>query len=61
MKKIVKLLKKIIFSVFLIYSYNLLAKSINMIIPINMVTVSVLTIFGMPSLFFLIAIMFICF
>lgn len=61
MKKIVKVCKKIIFSILLIYSYNILCSSLNLIIPINLMTIGVLTIFGMPSLFFLIAIMFICF
>ena len=61
MKKITKVIKKIIFSVLILYSYNLLAKSMNLIIPINFVTVGVLTIFGVHSLFFLIALLFICF
>lgn len=61
MNKIVKLLKRIIFSALLLYSYNLLAESLNLIIPINIVTISILTILGVPSLFFLIAIMVICF
>jgi len=61
MKKIVKVCKKIIFSILLLYSYNVLCSSLNLIIPINLATIGILTIFGMPSLFFLIAIMFICF
>ena len=61
MKKIVKLIKRVIFSVLFLYSYNILAESLNLIIPINLVTIGVLTILGIPSLFFLIAIMFICF
>lgn len=61
MKKITKVIKKIIFSVLIPYSYNLLAKSMNLIIPINFVTVGALTIFGVHSLFFLIALLFICF
>ena len=61
MKKITKVIKKIIFSVLILYSYNLLAKSMNLIIPINFVTVGSLTIFGVHSLFFLIALLFICF
>ena len=61
MNKIVKLLKRIIFSALLLYSDNLLAESLNLIIPINIVTISILTILGVPSLFFLIAIMVICF
>lgn len=61
MKKITKMLKRIIFSVLLLYSYNLLAESLNLIIPINIATIATLTILGTPSLFFLIALMFIGF
>lgn len=57
LKRILKLLKKIIVSAFILYSYNLIATSLNLIIPINVATISILTIFGIPSLFALIAIL----
>ena len=51
MKKIIKLIKGILFSIFLLYGYNLLATSLNLIVPINVVTVGSITILGMPALF----------
>lgn len=57
LKKIFKLLKKIIISAFILYSYNLIATPLNLIIPINIVTISIITILGIPSLFALIAIL----
>lgn len=52
--KILKILKKIVFSSFLLYGYNLLALPINIIVPINIITILTLTLFGTPSLFALI-------
>lgn len=57
LKKIYKLLKKIVVSAFILYSYNLISVPLNLIVPINISTVSILTIFGIPSLFALIAIL----
>ena len=48
--KIFSFLKKIIFSIFLLYGYNLIASSFNMIIPINVVTVLSIAIFGIPAM-----------
>lgn len=55
-KKCLKLLRKIIFSSFLLYGYNLLIEPIGIIIPINLITVSALSILGLPALFSLILI-----
>ena len=57
LKKIYKLLKKIVVSAFILYSYNLISVPLNLIVPINISTVSILTIFGIPSLFALISIL----
>lgn len=57
MKKIFKLLKKIIISSFLVYGYNLLAQPLNLIIPINFITVSSVAVLGIPALFALIIIL----
>lgn len=54
LKKIFSLIKKIIFSSFLLYGYDLIAVSFGIIIPINITTVAILTILGYPSLFSLI-------
>lgn len=50
-KKILVVFKRIIISAFILYGYNLIATSLNLIIPINFVTVGTLTIFGLPALF----------
>lgn len=57
LKKIYKLFKKLIVSAFILYSYNLISAPLNLIIPINIYTVSILTVLGIPSLFALIAIL----
>lgn len=51
LKKIVKVLKKIIFSSFLLYGYNILIEPLGLIIPINIITVGIISIFGIPALF----------
>ncbi|MBE6159481.1 MAG: hypothetical protein E7157_00315 [Lactobacillales bacterium] len=56
LKKIFNTIKKIILSSFLLYGYNLIAVSFGIIIPINIITVGILTILGYPSLFSLILI-----
>lgn len=55
-KKVFDVFKKIIFSSFLLYGYNLIATSFGMIVPINIITILVLIILGYPSLFSLILI-----
>ncbi|MCI5835988.1 MAG: pro-sigmaK processing inhibitor BofA family protein [Firmicutes bacterium] len=57
LKKIFKFFKKIIVSSFVLYSYNLISAPLNLIIPINIFTISTLTLLGLPSLFALIAIL----
>lgn len=44
-KKILKILKKIIVSIVVLYGYNLATQSFNLNIPINIVTVLIVTIF----------------
>ena len=50
LKKVFNTIKKIILSSFLLYGYNLIAVSFGIIIPINVITVGILTILGYPSL-----------
>ena len=50
MKLIFRFIKKIIFSTFLLYGYNLIAVKFNMIIPINIFTLSFVTVLGTPSI-----------
>lgn len=48
-KKIIKLIKRILISFLIIYGYNVLISPINMIIPINFVVLSYITILGVPA------------
>ena len=56
LKNIIKILKRIIISSFLLYGYNLIVQPIGLSIPINIITVSVLTVLGVPALLALISI-----
>ena len=60
-KKAFIIIKRIVMSGFLLYGYNLLAAPINLIIPINFITVLLVTIFGVPALLSLIVIMILLF
>ena len=55
-KKVFRFIKKLIFSSFLLYGYNMLALPINIIVPINPITILATTILGIPALFSLILI-----
>ena len=50
LKIVLKVVKRIVFSSFLLYGYNLLVNPLNLMVPINVVTVSALSIFGVPAL-----------
>lgn len=50
LKKFLVLLKRIIFSSFLLYGYNMIVNPLNLMIPINIITIGALTIFGIPAL-----------
>lgn len=54
MKFIYSVIKKIVLSFFILYSYNIIAENFNLIIPINIVTVSLVSFLGFPALFSLI-------
>lgn len=51
---ILKYLKRIILSFLVLYTYNLLAVSINMVIPMNIITIFVITFLGLPGFFVMI-------
>lgn len=53
--KLTKVLKRILVSFFMLYGYNLLVPS-EALIPINIFTVIILSIFEIPGLLFLIVI-----
>jgi len=54
LKKILKIIKRIIISFFLLYGYNIIVQPLGLIIPINIFTVGVLSILGVPALLCLI-------
>lgn len=56
LKKILDVMKKIIFSILLLYGYNVIATPINVMIPINFITIGAVTVLGFPALFALIII-----
>ncbi len=57
LKKMISVIKKVIYSSFLIYGYNMIAAPLNLIIPLNLVTVSLVMLLGFPSLISLIIIL----
>ena len=55
LNKLFKIFKKFIMSFFMLYGYNVIVP-MAAIIPINLVTVSLITIFSIPAFIFLIII-----
>ena len=49
-----KYLKRLIMSIILLYTYNLLAVNVNMIIPINLTTICSVSFLGIPGFFVLV-------
>ena len=58
LKKLFKIIKRVIISFFLLYGYNLLVQPIGLILPINIYTVGIISLLGVPSMLALIFIMF---
>jgi hypothetical protein len=52
---IFNIIKKIIVAIFLIYGINLLVSSLNIIIPINIITIIITSFLGIPGLITLIS------
>ena len=50
MNKIIILVKRIIFSTFLIYGYNMIAVNFQLVVPINAITISLVTFLGATGL-----------
>jgi hypothetical protein len=59
-KKIFLVIKKIILAVLLIYAYNRLALPLNVTIPLNVITIFLVSICGIPSILMLILFSFVC-
>lgn len=57
LKKVLKIVKKIIISIVLLYSLNLVLQPINVNIPINIINIGLITFLGIPALISLIMIL----
>ena len=53
MKEIFKIMKKIVIGALLLYSYNLIAVSFNMMIPINWITILLVAFLDIPGILLL--------
>lgn len=51
---IIKTIKKIIFAIVLLYSFNLIAVKFGIIIPINYITISLVTLLDIPAMILLV-------
>ena len=60
LKKIFNIIKKIIMAVLFIYAYNKLALPLNVIIPLNVITVCLVAICGIPSILMLVLFSLVC-
>ena len=56
-KKIFSVMKKIVLAAFILYGFNLIMSPLSIIVPINIITVAVVTLLGFPGLFGLIVIL----
>lgn len=57
-KMIINVIKKIVIGIFILYGFNLLVSSINIIIPINYITVGTVSFLGIPGLLSLVLLFF---
>ena len=60
-KKVFELFKRVLFSFIVLYSFNTIGTSFNTVIPINTITVSLITVLGLPALFSLVLLLVIAF
>lgn len=49
LRQVFKIIKKIIISIFLLYSYNIITNQFNLTVPINLYTIFFVTMFGSPG------------
>ena len=56
LKKIFKGIKKILVAIALLYSFNVLMSSLDILIPINYISVGVVSLLGIPGLLSLLAV-----
>mgnify|MGYP004459834681 CR=1 FL=1 len=61
MKKLFSLMKRILFSFLILYGFNTIGSNFNIIIPINYITILLITLLGFPALFSLVLLFVIAF
>lgn len=54
MKTIIRLVKKILFALSIIYGFNLIMNPLKILIPINIYTIITTSVFGFPGLLILV-------
>ncbi len=59
MGKLLKVVKRVIFAFLLLYGLNLLVNSFDVLIPINVLTISLVSVLGVPGLVSLVVMFFI--
>lgn len=57
-KKIIKLVKKLCLAFVMLYGINMILSGVNVFIPINIITLSLVTFLGAPSILGLVAVFF---
>lgn len=61
LKKIFNVVKKVIMSVLFIYAYNKLTLPLDVVIPMNVITVCLVALCGIPSILMLVLFSLVCF
>lgn len=61
MKRVAHLLKRILFSLVILYGFNTIGSNFSLIIPINFITLSLITLLGFPALFSLVLLLVVAF
>lgn len=59
LKKIIGIVRKIIFGFLFIYAFNKLAVPLNIVIPMNFITVGLISMLGIPAVLMLVMFLFI--
>ena len=59
LKKIIGIVRKIIFGFLFIYAFNKLAVPLNILIPMNFITVGLISMLGIPAVLMLVMFLFI--
>lgn len=54
MKKVVNFFKKIVFGFLFIFTFNKLAIPINIVVPMNVITIGLVSFLGVPAMFMLV-------